>query len=70
MITNQLSRGFINQPEKVVESEAAEVTETSETSEAPWWGWLLAVGLIGFEAGTFAWIRKCEKQGYKLSEMK
>ena len=63
IIANQFSQDFITQPEKVVENEPV------ETSESPWWGWLLAIGLISFEVGTFWWILQKEKQGYKFSEM-
>ena len=58
---NQASQGFINQSEQVVEYEPA------ETSETPWWGWLLAIGLCAFEGGTFCWMLKEEKKGYTFS---
>ena len=60
IIADQFPQGFINQLEQTVEY------ESTETLETLWWGWIYAIGIIVFLAGTFAWILEQEKKGYSF----
>ena len=51
-----------------VEYAVEEVVTQEEDNNAPVLGCILLIGLVAFEVGTFRWILKKEKQGYKFSE--